>query len=97
MAAKDSDPRYDVGDEIAKGGMGEVKDARDLHLDRPVAMKVIRAERDGSRDIKQRFVQEARILAQLEHPNIIPIHDLDKDEQGRVFYTMKKIQGKDLK
>jgi serine/threonine protein kinase/Leucine-rich repeat (LRR) protein len=97
MAAKDSDPRYDVGDEIAKGGMGEVKDARDLHLDRPVAMKVIRAERDGSRDIKQRFVQEARILAQLEHPNIIPIHDLDKDEQGRVFYTMKKVQGMDLK
>ena len=77
--------------------MGEVKDARDLHLDRAVALKLIREDRGVSSDVKQRFVQEARILARLEHPNIIPIHDLDKDHEGRVFYTMKKVQGLNLK
>ncbi len=97
MSESESNTRYDVGEEIAQGGMGSVKDARDLHLDRSVALKIIREDREISNDLKQRFVQEARILARLEHPNIIPIHDLDKDGQGRVFYTMKKVQGMDLK
>ena len=97
MNESESKSRYDIEQSLAKGGMGEVLEARDLHFGRAVAMKVIRADRDPSREMRLRFVQEARILSQLEHPNIVPVYDLDKDEQGRVFYTMKKVQGVTLK
>ena len=97
MADQDSEPRYDVGRSLAQGGMGEILEARDLNFGRMVAMKVVRDGRDVERDIRLRFVQEARILSELEHPNIVPVHDLDKNAEGRVFYTMKLVRGLNLK
>lgn len=88
--------RYKIEKLLAKGGMGEVLAADDLHFGRSVAMKVIREDREISRETRLRFVQEARILAQLEHPGIVPVYDLDKDPQGRVFYTMKFVRGSTL-
>ena len=83
---------YLRGREIARGGMGAVLDARDQKLGRSVAMKVM-LRRQASEEEEQRFLQEARVLGQLAHPNIVPVHDVGKDEQGRLFYTMKLVQG----
>lgn len=83
---------YRPGREIARGGMGAVLDARDPKLGRSVAMKVM-LRRNATEEEKQRFLQEALVLGQLPHPNIVPIHDLGTDAQGRLFYTMKLVQG----
>ncbi len=83
---------YRPGREIARGGMGAVLDARDPKLGRSVAMKVM-LRRNATEEEKQRFLQEALALGQLPHPNIVPIHDLGTDAQGRLFYTMKLVQG----
>ena len=72
--------------------MGAVLDARDNKLGRSVAMKVM-LHRNASEEEQQRFLQEARVLGQLAHPNIVPVHDVGTDEQGRLFYTMKLVQG----
>ena len=86
---------YQPGREIARGGMGAVLDAHDHKLCRTVAMKVLLRSSDGPEQ-RRRFLQEARVLGQLAHPNIVPIHDLGKDELGRFFYTMKLVQGETL-
>ena len=67
-------------------------DARDQKLGRSVAMKVM-LRRNASEEEQQRFLQEARVLGQLAHPNIVPVHDVGTDEQGRLFYTMKLVVG----
>jgi len=83
--------RYEVGDIVAHGGMGNILDARQNGMLRGVAMKVMRG-----RSYPQgllRFINEARITGELEHPNIVPVHELGVDEDGQVFYTMKFVQG----
>lgn len=72
--------------------MGSILDAQDLKLGRQVAMKVMLTRKDGPQE-RRRFLQEAKVLGQLAHPNIVPIHDLGKDERGHYFYTMKLVQG----
>lgn len=88
---------YTVGNTIAHGGMGNILVARDLNLRRSVAMKVILPEKQTSEQYALRFLQEAQLTAQLEHPNIVPVHELGHDEQGRPFYTMKFVKGVTLK
>ncbi|MEN9573652.1 MAG: Serine/threonine-protein kinase PrkC [Verrucomicrobiota bacterium] len=83
---------YRPGREIARGGMGAVLSATDQKLARSVAMKVM-LRRDASAEERQRFELEARVLGRLAHPNIVPVHDLGTDAQGRHFYTMKLVQG----
>ncbi|MGB0578398.1 MAG: serine/threonine-protein kinase [Limisphaerales bacterium] len=85
--------RYSVGEEIARGGMGAVIEAEETSLERTVAMKVMLSPTTNAR---ARFIREATVLARLEHPNIVPIHELGTDEQGRLFYTMKKVEGATL-
>lgn len=87
--------RYEVGKEIARGGMGAVLEAQDPALDRTVAMKVLLSS-DASVAARLRFVREAAVLARLEHPNIVPIHELNTDENGQLYYTMKKVEGRTL-
>ena len=85
--------RYGINRVLAKGGMGIVYEAEDLNCHRQVAMKLL------SRDVIYlpkdllRFIEEARITSQMEHPNIVPIHELGLDVEGRVFYTMKYVRG----
>src|SRR5262249_29593447 len=90
-------PAYAIGREVARGGMGAIREAEHVSLRRKVAMKVMLSGKQASRDAALRFEREAQVLAQLEHPNIVPIHDLGIDEQGQVFYTMKFVKGVTLK
>ena len=83
--------KYDIGGVVAKGGMGAILDAREATIERKVAMKVML--NTNSPDDLMRFLNEARITGQLEHPNIVPIHDLGVDENRQVFYTMKFVKG----
>ena len=83
---------YRPGREIARGGMGAVLSAQDQKFGRSVAMKVMLRHNAGEVE-QQRFLQEARVLGRLAHPNIVPVHDLGTDAQGRLFYTMKLVQG----
>jgi serine/threonine protein kinase len=83
--------KYEIGNTIAQGGMGAVLNARELTIQRNVAMKVML---DGTaQDEVMRFVSEAKVTGQLEHPNIVPVHELGVDEKERVFYTMKYVRG----
>jgi len=88
--------RYDVGELIGEGGMGQVHLAYDRTLGRDVAMKSIPPEKMRA-DRLARFVTEARITAQLEHPGIVPVHDLSISGDDEVFYTMKRVQGRTLR
>ena len=83
--------KYDIGGVVAQGGMGAILDAREAAIERKVAMKVML---DGSSpgDLA-RFIAEAKVTGQLEHPNIVPVHELGVDENGGVFYTMKFVRG----
>ena len=89
------DKKYDIGKVVAQGGMGAILDAREATIERRVAMKVML---DSSNpDDLARFVAEAKITGQLEHPSIVPIYELSVDENGQPFYTMKMVRGITLK
>ena len=75
--------KYEIGRVVAQGGMGAILDAKDAAIARSVAMKVML--QGGSPDDAVRFVQEARITGQLEHPNIVPVHELATDEHGQPY------------
>jgi serine/threonine protein kinase len=83
---------YVAVERIGRGGMGVVWLARDEKLDRRVALKVLDVP-DASGALAERLLREARILARLEHPGIVPVHDVGQLPDGRVFYTMKYVQG----
>ena len=87
--------RYSVGETVALGGMGAILQARDAATKRTVAMKVMLGA--GSERSIARFIGEAQVTAQLEHPNIVPVHELGVDENGQIFYTMKMVRGITLK
>jgi serine/threonine protein kinase len=84
--------RYEVLELIGQGGMGAVYRARDRALDREVALKVLRPEM-ASDTLAERLRREARVLARLEHPGVVPIHDAGTLADGRVFYVMKLVRG----
>ena len=84
--------RYEMGDLIGEGGMGSVYLARDRELQRDVALKVLR-NAAPTVDERDRILREARILASLEHPGIVPIHDVGTLPDGRLFYVMKRVRG----
>ena len=87
--------RYEVVSVIGRGGMGVVYLARDMALDREVALKIVDRSEDGtSQDGSLRALEkEARILARLEHPGIVPVHDFGELPDGRLFYAMKRVRG----
>jgi WD40 repeat protein len=95
--------RYEILGVLGYGGMGVVYEVRDLVLQRKLAMKVVGAEgrrassespRSGRR--LARFLEEVRITGQLDHPAIIPIHELGLDSQGRAYFTMRNVRGRNL-
>lgn len=87
--------RYVVEGEIARGGMGAVLRAVDCDIRREVAVKYMLDDKDPKK--KARFIEEAQINGQLEHPNIVPVYDLGLDAQKRPFIMMKMIKGRSLK
>jgi serine/threonine protein kinase len=87
--------RYEVREPIGHGGMGTVYRAYDRTLAREVALKVLRAD-VASEDATVRLEREARILARLEHPGIVPVHEVGTLADGRVYYIMKLVRGRRL-
>jgi hypothetical protein len=80
--------------EIARGGMGSIRKLYDPELRRHIAMKVLEPSEDPN--ASQRFIDEARITGQLDHANIVPVHDLALDPRGVASYTMKLVEGQTL-
>ncbi len=85
--------RYELGAEIARGGMGRVVEATDTLLGRTVAIKEVLAVDD---EMIRRFDRETQITARLEHPSIIPVHDAGRNANGAPYYVMRKVTGKPL-
>jgi serine/threonine-protein kinase len=87
--------KYGLIDEIGRGGMGTVYLAEDKELSRQVAIKVLHVV-DVAPEIQRRMRREAEIIARLEHPGIVPVHDVGQLDDGRVFYVMKYVRGRRL-
>jgi len=87
--------RYRLLGEVARGGMGVVYAAEDEQLQRRVALKVLDAV-GGEGELTDRLMREARVLARLEHPGIVPVHEVGTLADGRVFYAMKFVEGQRL-
>jgi serine/threonine protein kinase len=96
--------RYEVEEEVARGGMGVIYRVRDPEMRRFLAMKVLLSEggdagaASGSRHSKlsARFTDEAQLTGQLDHPGIIPVYDMGQDDEGRRFFTMRLVKGRTL-
>ena len=86
---------YRLLERVARGGMGVVYAAEDEKLHRRVALKILDVPGTGG-DLATRLIREARVLARLEHPGIVPVHDVGTLADGRVFYTMKFVEGRRL-
>jgi serine/threonine protein kinase len=87
--------RYTIRAELGRGGMGTVYEAHDGVLDRPVALKVLTLpESDAAEAV--RMLHEARVMARLEHPGIVPVHDAGTLPDGRIYYAMKLVRGERL-
>jgi serine/threonine protein kinase len=80
---------YQLGGAIGRGGMGEVLAAFDQRIGRDVAIKRMRSP-NPSEEATTRFLREARVQARLDHPAIVPVHELGTDEAGRPYFTMKR-------
>ena len=92
-----SGTRYEILSELGRGGMGVVYLARDTVLDREVALKIADGSDQGTRGAAPAVIaHEARILARLEHPGIVPVHDFGELPDGRVYYAMKRVRGERL-
>jgi serine/threonine protein kinase len=87
-----SGTRYILQEFLARGGMGTVYTAQDKTLNRRVAIKVLDSS-DPHGALQERLLREARVLAKLEHPGIVPVHDAGTLADGRVFYVMKFVEG----
>lgn len=89
--------RYNILRELGRGGMGIVYEARDTRLDRVVALKFLPDEWCADRVAHERFLNEARVVATLDHSNICGIYDIDATEDGRPFIVMPRYEGQTLR
>ena len=90
-----SSTKYTFVKELGRGGMGTVYLAEDRELNRLVAIKVLNTP-EVTDDLRSRMIREAQIIARLEHPGIVPVHDAGTLPDGRVFYAMKFVRGSRL-
>jgi serine/threonine protein kinase len=90
-----SSTKYTFVKELGRGGMGVVCLAEDRELDRLVAVKVLNTP-ETTVDLRNRMVREAQIIARLEHPGIVPVHDVGTLPDGRIYYAMKYVRGSRL-
>ncbi|MCK6504595.1 SUMF1/EgtB/PvdO family nonheme iron enzyme [Myxococcota bacterium] len=86
--------RYEDRGLLGRGGMGEVRRVFDRQLGRTVAMKILRPDARAS---VRRFLQEARVIAGLQHPGVLPVHEIGRLPDGRVYFTMQEIHGRTLR
>lgn len=95
VARNGSEKRYKDQKEIAHGGIGTIHQVTDANIGRNVAMKVLRGEDPTGQKII-RFIEEAQVTGQLDHPNIVPVHEIGINAEGQPFFTMKLVQGRSL-
>jgi serine/threonine-protein kinase len=88
--------RYRLLEEVGRGGMGVVHKGRDPHLGRELAVKILREHHQDDPEAVRRFVGEARIAGQLQHPGVVPVYELGNFLDGRPFFTMKLVHGRTL-
>jgi WD40 repeat protein/serine/threonine protein kinase len=105
ITSRSPNRRYTVLGRVAQGGMGVIFKVWDSSLHRPLAMKVIRGQDrvvEGvslapvDRQLLARFLREAEITGQLDHPGVVPVHEIGTDERGRVYFTMRLVEGESL-
>ena len=92
VSAAELGKRYELGGVIGRGGMGEVRLARDTRIDREVAVKLMRGTDHDEVNVN-RFFREARVQGVLEHPSVVPVHDLGIDAAGNPYFVMKRLAG----
>lgn len=90
-------PRYSTQEALGSGGVGHVTAVLDRVIRRSVALKSLKQTHAGDPVIAARFVEEARITAQLEHPNIVPVYDLGAASDGQPYYTMRVVKRRSLR
>ncbi len=96
LSGRSGGRRYAIGELLGEGGYGCVFDLRDNNFERNVAVKMLSGDHAENVKILRNFTHEALISAQLDHPNILPVYDMDVSEDGSLFYTMKKVEGYSL-
>jgi hypothetical protein len=96
-AIRDPEARLRFEDELARGGMGAVRQAFDRSLQRRMAVKTLHAGTYEHVLLVHGFLREAQVTGQLDHPNIVPIHELGRDEEGALYFTMKLVDGESLR
>lgn len=89
----ENEAEYELLKILGEGGMGVVYDARQTSIDRNVALKMIKGPAAENDKQKAKFLAEAVVTGDLDHPNIVPIYDVGKNSSGALFYSMKKVQG----
>jgi serine/threonine-protein kinase len=96
-AIPDPERRLKLEGELARGGMGAVRSAFDATLQRRMAAKTMHASTYEHVMLVHGFLREAQVTGQLDHPNIVPIHELGRDAKGELYFTMKLVEGQSLK
>jgi hypothetical protein len=91
------DNKYRIEQLLGRGGMGAVYRARDMRLDRLVALKVVRADLLGDPEARRRFRREAQIVARLQHPSIVAVYDYGTFPDGGAYLVMELVRGEDLR
>ena len=91
------DNKYRIEQLLGRGGMGAVYRARDMRLDRLVALKVVRAELLDDPEARSRFRREAQIVARLQHPSIVAVYDYGTFPDGGAYLVMELVRGEDLR
>lgn len=89
-------PRYTDFKPMGGGGNGVLQSCWDSIMGRPVAMKTLLPEFSRDKDHRRRFLREARVTAQLQHPNTVPVYDIGLDDRKCLYFTMKRVAGDDL-
>jgi hypothetical protein len=84
---------YELLNVIGEGGMGVVYSARQASIDRTVAIKMLKPDIASHAEQREKFLSEAVVTGDLDHPNIVPIYDLGANEKGALFYSMKRVEG----
>ncbi|MCA9017185.1 MAG: serine/threonine protein kinase, partial [Planctomycetaceae bacterium] len=85
---------YELLEVLGQGGMGVVYTARQTSIDRQVAVKMLKSKTAQNRDQRHKFLAEAVVTGELDHPNIVPIYDVGSNNSGALFYSMKKVEGR---
>ena len=94
-AWKSGSLKYDELKPLSEGGTAKLYSTLDLNLDREVAYKTLHNDLRDS-EVETRFLREARVTANIQHPGTVPLYEIGRDREGQLFFTMKKVEGRDL-